>query len=64
MKKEVISSVSVRDRLTNRRLCDLGITKNSRIVIIDVERDRDGHKEELIGDITDYVLKLCELINK
>ena len=64
MKNDIVSSAPIRDKEKRRRLCDLGITKNNRIVIIDVERDRYGHKEELIGDITDHVVMLSKLINK
>ena len=58
--KLIYRRVSIRHNQTRTRLCDLALTTQKRLVLIDVERDRNGNRETYYQDITDDVINLYE----
>lgn len=62
--KLIYKRVAIRHNQTRTRLCDLALTTQERLVLIDVERDRNGNRETYYQDITDDVIRLYEKMRK
>ena len=61
---QIVKTISIRHKNSRIRMCDFTITSKGRIILVDVERDRNGKKTTYSQDITEDVIDLCGFIKK